>query len=615
MRVYDDLFQAVLYPMAPLYDSKTHNLKEACVTALQRIFKLCDADKDHLLSDDELNDFQRRCFGAPLQQQELEGIKDLVFSAPIAGEHLSSPHSDTRDRESRLSGGGPRSASSSTASYNEQGARSSNYCRPASSNGGSSSYHHPHLRDDMLTMSGWLHLHTLFIQRGRHETTWAVLTSYGYNHSLALEPTYLNPPSFHVPSDCTVELSPYGYSFLTEIFEAHDKDRDGALCADEMAELFETAPDGGDPWTSTSDFPRTTVTDENGAVTLQGWLAQWSMTTLLDYKVTLANLAYLGYPNLILGGESQLFGNAKGNSSTATSSPPSLTTALKFTRKNSRRLFSSSSFTSSSSTSPSNGANTSTAKKKKKRGDPAERSVFLAYVFGAAGSGKSSLLRSLVGRPFEETYTPTTQTRSVVSAIEQGGLERHLILQEFGSRYESEVIRSPTKLAQADLIILVWDSSDTNSFSHIANLRSQYPGLGNMPSLFVATKADLDLAQQRHEVQPDVYCRKLELSQYSPLHVSALEGRLGDLFGIATGIAVDPRSHGAIPGGERRIAGGIVSGKTLVILGVIGIVGGGTAYWWMKKGGDTSPIRVNPTGGSSSGSTSLLTWIRKKTEL
>jgi len=50
--------KAVLHPTAPLYDSREHVLKPACVDALQRIFNLCDLDKDGVLDDDELNEFQ-----------------------------------------------------------------------------------------------------------------------------------------------------------------------------------------------------------------------------------------------------------------------------------------------------------------------------------------------------------------------------------------------------------------------------------------------------------------------------------------------------------------------------------------------------------------------------
>ena len=231
--------KAVLYPTAPLYDSRSHTLKPACIDALRNIFHLCDADKDGVLSDEEINNFQYECFDAPLQLQELLGIKQLVME-------------------------------------------------------GSTPYDSAHLRDDGLTLAGFLYLHTLFIQRGRLETTWTVLWSFGYGMDLTLSNTYVYP-RFDVPSGMNVELSPLGYQFFTEVFKAHDKDHDGALNPHELEQLFQTAPGGQHPWGSLN-FPSGTVTDESGAVTLQGWLAQWSMTTLLEPRTTLAYLAYLGYP-------------------------------------------------------------------------------------------------------------------------------------------------------------------------------------------------------------------------------------------------------------------------------------------------------------------------------
>lgn len=42
--------------------------------------------------------------------------------------------------------------------------------------------------------AGFLFLNTLFIQRGRHETTWAILRSFGYSDTLELTADYLFPP-------------------------------------------------------------------------------------------------------------------------------------------------------------------------------------------------------------------------------------------------------------------------------------------------------------------------------------------------------------------------------------------------------------------------------------
>lgn len=50
--------KSILHPTAPLYDSKEQALKPACVTALKRIFEISDSNRDGVLDDDELNDFQ-----------------------------------------------------------------------------------------------------------------------------------------------------------------------------------------------------------------------------------------------------------------------------------------------------------------------------------------------------------------------------------------------------------------------------------------------------------------------------------------------------------------------------------------------------------------------------
>jgi hypothetical protein len=44
-------------------------------------------------------------------------------------------------------------------------------------------------------------------------------------------------------------------------------------------------------------------------------------------------------------------------------------------------------------------------------------------------------------------------------------------MQEFGSKYEAETLRSAKKTELVDVILYIYDSSDTNSFSYISNLR------------------------------------------------------------------------------------------------------------------------------------------------
>lgn len=48
-------------------------------------------------------------------------------------------------------------------------------------------------------------------------------------------------------------------------------------------------------------------------------------------------------------------------------------------------------------------------------------------------------------------------------------------MQEFGSKHEAETLRNAKKTELVDVILYIYDSSDTNSFSYISNLRVRFP--------------------------------------------------------------------------------------------------------------------------------------------
>lgn len=100
---------------------------------------MCDTNKDNLLDSTELNRFQLKCFGTPLKQSELDAIMELV-----------SQHSN--QTVSKVSNG-----------------------------------------TLALTELGFILLHTIFIQRGRLETTWTVLRKFGYAQDLRLKEEFLYP--------------------------------------------------------------------------------------------------------------------------------------------------------------------------------------------------------------------------------------------------------------------------------------------------------------------------------------------------------------------------------------------------------------------------------------
>ncbi|EAW80245.1 ras homolog gene family, member T1, isoform CRA_d [Homo sapiens] len=223
--------KAVLHPTGPLYCPEEKEMKPACIKALTRIFKISDQDNDGTLNDAELNFFQRICFNTPLAPQALEDVKNVVRK------HISDG-----------------------------------------------------VADSGLTLKGFLFLHTLFIQRGRHETTWTVLRRFGYDDDLDLTPEYLFP-LLKIPPDCTTELNHHAYLFLQSTFDKHDLDRDCALSPDELKDLFKVFP--YIPWGP--DVNNTVCTNERGWITYQGFLSQWTLTTYLDVQRCLEYLGYLGY--------------------------------------------------------------------------------------------------------------------------------------------------------------------------------------------------------------------------------------------------------------------------------------------------------------------------------
>ena len=47
---------------------------------------------------------------------------------------------------------------------------------------------------------------------------------------------------------------------------------------------------------------------------------------------------------------------------------------------------------------------------------------------GAAGSGKTSLLRNFAGKPYLDTYHPTKNPISVVNSVDIDGSEKYLVV-------------------------------------------------------------------------------------------------------------------------------------------------------------------------------------------
>lgn len=451
--------RAVTHPLAPLFQSKENELKIAAVEALNRIFFVCDQDQTGFLSDLELLQLQFLCFQTSLESEELIQI-----------------HAALKERGEGL-----------------------------------------YVEGRGVSREGFLALASLYCERGRHETIWGILRKFHYTDSLSLDDKFLHP-RLDVPPRSHVELSPDGYRFFVDLFTLFDKDNDGGLQPSELEALFAPVSGRLPQFWYNLGFPGTTVRNEQGYITLQGWLAQWAMTAFLEPRVCLEYLALLGY-----GARSTL-------------------TAVRVTKQARKR--NPRSLVWRSSTVP-------------------DRMVFNCLVLGAKNSGKTTLLQSFLGQPDDGQLKKTA-----VNSIEMpGGKQCYLILQK------AETINDAAELEKCDVVCLTYDSADPESFSHVVQLRNKFPELDELPLVFAALKADLDRQQQRCDEQPDEYTANLFIT--APMHVSAeWPSSLNALFVQLVEAAQRPGSATPRHMEEEEndeslwiIAAGITS--TLVIAGVL----------------------------------------------
>ncbi|XP_057343744.1 mitochondrial Rho GTPase 2 isoform X3 [Manis pentadactyla] len=389
--------KAVLHPTAPLYDPEAKQLRPACTQALTRIFRLLDQDQDQALSDDELNAFQKSCFGHPLAPQALEDVKAVVCKNVVGG-----------------------------------------------------------VQDDRLTLDGFLFLNTLFIQRGRHETTWTILRRFGYGDTLELTADYLFPP-LHVPPGCSTELSHFGYQFVQRVFEKHDQDRDGALSPAELQNLFSVFPTA--PWGPR--LPRE-VRTEADRLPLHGYLCQWTLVTYLDVRHALEHLGHLGYSTLC--------------------EQASQAHAVTVTR----------------------------AKQLDQEKGQTQRSVLLCKVVGARGVGKSTFLQAFLGRGLghqDSRDPPEEPITHAIDTLRVNGQEKYLILCEVSA----DSLLADALSATCDVACLMFDHSNPGSFELCASVYKHHYMDGQTPCLFVASKADLPEGALLPGLSPAEFCHRHRL--------------------------------------------------------------------------------------------------------
>uniref|UniRef100_A0AAQ5XXM8 Mitochondrial Rho GTPase n=1 Tax=Amphiprion ocellaris TaxID=80972 RepID=A0AAQ5XXM8_AMPOC len=428
--------KAVLHPTAPLYDPEDKQLKPLCVRALSRIFYISDQDNDRILSDAELNSFQKSCFGNPLAPQALEDVKTVVWKNTSEG-----------------------------------------------------------VQDNGLTLNGFLFLNTLFIQRGRHETTWTILRKFGYDDNLELTDDYLYP-ELRVPVGCTTELNHLGHQFLQRLFDKYDEDKDSALSPAELRNLFCVCPYM--PWGA--EVYMTVPTTDEGYISNHGYLCQWMLSAYLDIHRCLEHLGYLGFP-LLTEQESQ-------------------TAAVTVTREKQVDL--------------------------EKR--QTQRTVFLCKVIGPRGTGKTAFLQAFVGRNIAVWNQQLIWSLKchifafspyVINTVQVSNQEKYLIVIDV----ETEFLKASD--AFCDVACLMYDTSDPHSFDYCASIYKQHYMESNIPCVLVASKVDLSEVKQFHGMTPAEFCYKHRLPPPLPFSSLLLDSTSKNIYTRLGWAAMYPHLNGS----------------------------------------------------------------------
>ncbi|KAL0814577.1 hypothetical protein Bca101_071020 [Brassica carinata] len=170
---------AAMNHIGPVYDQVTNSLKPRCVAALEHIFELNACDNDYILSDDGLNHINARCFSIPLMPSRCRALIKSVQELCPEG-----------------------------------------------------------VKENRLTVDGFLVLITKLIMDRKLRTLWTMLRTFGYNNDIRLVDEMIPYSSFKRILDQSVELTNEAIGSLRRVYHRFNN-----LGPQMMESLFETAPE------------------------------------------------------------------------------------------------------------------------------------------------------------------------------------------------------------------------------------------------------------------------------------------------------------------------------------------------------------------------------------
>lgn len=506
--------KSVLYPLIPLYKLSTKSLTPRAVKAIDRVFYLSDLDSDQHLDENELSELQRKAFNAPLPGQALDDLRNLVKN------YDQHSYFEWKDKEDMF-----------LANKNEN---SEFYLQSGSENGDSNQLEESKNKKFLIgvTNKGFKILMKALIERGRQDTVWILLRTFGYDNNLnigrEIGPFFL-PNELKILEDDITELSDHARYFLAVLFDKFDLDKDGVLNGQEQKQLFKTLP--------IPPYHRTQLNwqvecDKNSMsnITLTGFLSWYDYKAFFSPRSVLCDLAYFGYPIL---------------------SEHSLESGIEIKRRRqpSQKVF---------------------HKKSKYRtpyGTPlVSRRVFLVKILGARYSGKSTLMQGLIKHDLKTCLTKFSCKKEpgiVAAEIGLNGQEYvneeddyfvTLIMNELPFDHIEENNYNQNLIKDADVIGLVYNPNEESSYHQTMKIYSQLVHTSGIPSMLISSvrgdefsfDSDGFSVVKPEQIEEDL----LKLNKNSRKHGTLLYGPVefdprnileSNFFSTVAKMAVDPQ--------------------------------------------------------------------------
>lgn len=216
--IFEEAQRMVLYPLMPLYNLEMGTLSIELELALTRIFRIYDADYDHLLSDNDIDIFQVKTFPYAVFDKDLTNLKKVI----------SSIYNTAVETYQRM-------IESINATSNKQ--QQPTIPPPE-----------PVLKDGKFTLHGFYAIFDGFISQERFDVVWHALRHYGYDDDLNL---YIPSSILYIHNDEQMQssktallsnnnwrLSSSCKTFLTKLFHQFDSNHDGILSNDDIRMMF-----------------------------------------------------------------------------------------------------------------------------------------------------------------------------------------------------------------------------------------------------------------------------------------------------------------------------------------------------------------------------------------